>query len=327
MKHNLVDEYIIFSKSCLNKYAVTIMAKHFNQDIFDQLLKTYVDIRYYNIGLKEYEDFQNNIGLTMVNKFEEMKEECENFDILKKTFSMFKFLLYFDAVKECDSVQLVINQLEDFREKELGIIKSKKFKDKIFEMVKEDLLKKKTFIDSTICKNFSIEFYLVNNDGLYNTQLNHNLKFPKLYNDSAINKVFTSKDIKEDSHLVEYNLVSSRVLLDVIKGEFKKKYLVNYSIGLNNKKVKQSEILGIISNDICKEKVILKIKFSEFIKDRESYYTNMRLGYKYAVIIDEAFTMSDVNIELLNVFRFILVSSQSIYYPKIKDRKNVVVLR
>lgn len=327
MSCNVLEEYINYSKVCLKKYVKKIMLKKYDQDIVDRFIQVYVDARYYNVSSNVKKSFEYNVAFHLREQVDLIKEAGFDVMITEQTFKVFKFLLYFDNVKECNSIRSVIKELDEFRASELKIESDDNFQKEIYESVKTDLMYKKQFIEKLKTKNFDVSYHLTSNKEVYNSVLESNLKFPSLYDTKAIKKVFDSKEIFEERLIVEYSYVATQVLLDVIKGDFKKKYLVNYTIELNDKKNNLKKLLNTIDNDIAKEKVIIKLNYSDFIADKESIYVRMRLGFKYAVIIDEGFIYTENNLKFLTIFKYIIISSQSLYYKEFSQRDNVICLR
>lgn len=326
MSCNILEEYINFSRKTLKKYASKIMDKKFDEDIFDRFLTVYVDARYYGNFKKIKENFDYNIGFVLREEYEKIKVEYEQ-KYVENSFKTFKYLLYFDNVKESESLKKIVGELYKFRVSDLELKEDKKFEDEMFDMVKDDLFYKKEYIDKFISKSFSINYHLTNNKNVYNSVLESELKFPSLYNVKAINKIFNSKEIVEDRLIVEYSYVAVQVLMDIIKGEFSKSYLVEFVPDVNEKKNNQKRLFNIIDNDIAKDKIVLKINYSDFLADKESYYAKMRLGFKYAIVIDEAFVMNDSNIRFLSIFKYIIISAKSTYYEDLEKLENIIILR
>ena len=327
MSSNIFDKYIIFSKKCISKYMKLVMGNKFDQEIFDHLLKTYIDARYYDRTKEDSNDFLYKIGVEMVNRYEMMESEGFDLNALQNTFATFRSIIFFDSVVEVPSIREKVEEVAIQREENLGFKKSDKFVNKLFDEVKNDLIKKREFIESYETKDFELDYFLVDEKNLYETNLMHKLKFPKLYNKNAIDKVFSSKDISEESLYVEYKMVSLKVLRDIIKGRFNKKYLVRYCNDLNTKKNKQKSLFDILDNDVLKEKVVIKTNFSDFVKEKEVFYGKIRYGFKFAISLDESFVPSESNLEILSLFRYVLVDEKSKFYNVLKNKPSLNVIR
>ena len=224
---------------------------------------------------------------------------------------MFKYVLYFDGAFECDSVRKLISEIKMFRLIELKLSDSN-FESKLYNMLEEDLIAKKNFLDSFSDKNFTMN-YLKLKDKIFYCVLDHNLKFSKLYSDYAIEKVFSNKVISEQKLFVSYSLACVKALEDIIKGDFDKIYILDYVFSLVSKPKKNQRLLKTIDNDIIKEKLVLKIKYSDYLTNHEAVYELTRNGFKIALEIDSSFEFTDENNKLLKIFAYIITSDSKLY--------------
>ena len=139
------------------------------------------------------------------------------------------------------------------------------------------------------------------------------MKFSKLYSDYAIKKVLNSKEIREQNLFVTYSYVGVKILQDIIKGIFKKQYLVDYVLSLKDKPKKKKRLLNMIDNDITKEKLALKITYQDYLENKEEIYELTREGFHIALILDETFAFNEETKKLLKVFTFLITSHQALY--------------
>ena len=319
MSCNIVNEYVDFSRKSIKKYVKTILERYYDQDIFDDLINAYINTRYYDMYDRVDKRFKVNIVYYLKKSLENIKNDEAYKNKAKYMFQTFKYILYFDSVIECDSVRPLIHEIYEYRSK-LELI-DEDFESKIYNMLKDDLLAKQNFINSFNDKNFSIDYVKVEKQ-IFDCNLVHNIKFSKIYSDYAINKVFNSKEIGEQKLFVTYSLLGCKVLQDIIKGNFTKKYLVDYEISLKNKP-KKKKLLNIIDNDIVKEKVFLKISFADFIQNKEEVYSLTKAGFKIAIILDDSFALEYENIMLLKVFAYVITDD---YYDELKGMYNTLYI-
>lgn len=330
MSVNVINEYVNYSRKCINNYVKIIMDKYYDNESFNEFMETYIDIRYHNLYPKKNNKTATNIinyltQTTVQLISDDNKSEKEKEDI-QKMFYVFGYMLYFDNVIDCKSAKDIIKQINEFRINKLEIVEED-FEDKFFEILKNDLLKKKQYIENFNNRSFSAIYKKTNINNLYNVELEHNLKFSKIYSNYAIDKVFTSKEIDEQKLFILFPLVAAKALSDVINSDFKKRYLVDYNINLNKKEKKLKRLLELINDDIAKEKIIIKISFKNFIKEKDFYINQMRQGYNYAVIIDDSFNTNIENIELLKCFLYIIINQKNKYYEELSNLENLVVVR
>lgn len=322
MSCNIVNEYISFSKKTMKKYLELILEHYFDRDIYDELINAYINTRYYNLYEKVDNHFETNIVHYLKLSLVDIKDDSKYHKKAKYMFSMFKYILYFDNVRECPSVKNLIKEIDEFRKKELNI-DEEDFVTKFYDELKGDLLAKEEFIKKFEDKNFTVNYVKINRHQIYDCALEQNLKISKFYSEYALDKIFNNKEIKEQKLFVLYPLVTVKILQDIIKGNFKKNYLVDYPITLKDKPKKQKRILNIIDNDIVKEKISLKINYSEYKESKEEVYKLTRNGFKIALILDE-----NINEEmriLFKIFSYIITNNQDIY-EKLKDDNKVLYI-
>lgn len=313
---NIVSDYIVFSKQCINKYFKIILDKDYNQDICNKLINLYIDTRYYSSN----SNLPFAIRATLNNALTEFKGlDLKTALNVVKTFN---FIMYFDNVTECDSVVKVIEALAEFRQNVLNIPSDKVFQEKLLETIKEDLIKKKEYIDAFDVDKFNFEQSLTNIDKVYNVILNQNLKFPNVYNSAVIDKVFKSKDLADKRALVEYNYTAHQVLKDIIKGNHYE-YLVDYPREISKKEEEMDKLFNIFNNEVLIDRISIKINFDDFLKEKEKIYTYMRNGYKFAVQIDNKFIEDNHNLNLLKVFKYIIVKRRNSFI-EINTYKNII---
>ena len=146
-----------------------------------------------------------------------------------------------------------------------------------------------------------------------------NIKFPLEYSEFAINKAFQTGLMAEDKLVIEYYLVVLQILKDVLKLNFKRKYILEFADTLLKKPKKIKGILNIISSSAVQDKVSLKIKYEQFIQNKEIIYDLMRNGYKITIILDNSFDVTFKNIETLQMFEFVIISRDLKKYNEIKQ--------
>ena len=306
---NIASEYISFSQNSIKKYLMLILDHYFDQSIYDDMINAYINTRYYNLYPIISDKLEENIVYYLKKSVSNIDDKFK--DKARYMFKMFKYILYFDGAFECDSVRKLISEIKMFRLIELKLSDSN-FESKLYNMLEEDLVAKKNFLDSFSDKNFSMN-YLKLKDKIFYCVLEHNLKFSKLYSDYAIEKVFSNKVISEQKLFVSYSLACIRALEDVIKGDFDKIYILDYVFSLVSKPKKNQRLLKTIDNDIIKEKLVLKINYSDYVANHEAIYELTRGGFKIALEIDSSFEFSDENNKLLKIFAYIITSDRELY--------------
>lgn len=328
MSVNIINQYVNFSKKCIKNYMKLIMKNKYDQDIFDEFIKTYIDVRYYDMYPREKNTFVSNITYYLSKKVSSLNkdEQYQDKALIKNMFLLFGYILVFDNVINCDSAKDVVKKLNQFRIDKFNLIEED-FEKNMFEIVKSDLLRKKHYLDNFSNKSFEIIYNKTNIKNLYNVALEQQLKFPKIYSKYAIDKVFVSKEINEHKLFVIYPIVAAKILSNIIDGQFKKIYLIDYNLNLNNKEKKLKRLYSLIDDDIAKEKIIMKITFTDFIKNKQFFIDNMKLGFNYAVIMDASSNMTSNNIDELKFFKYIIIKPNHANFEDLCNLDNIVIDR
>ncbi len=322
MNYNIITEYFNFSKSCVNNYLKKILGKFYDREAADKYLQVYMDTRYYgkynNPSIPFFDNVQNNL-----NYIYKLNERLDRDKKMLRTIKAFNFIYYFDNVKECDSIKQIIDEIEEFRKVELGLNKNKKFNNDLFELVKEDLIKKKEYIDTVNSDKFYYDFSKTSKEGVFELIINQNLKFPIVYNSVIIDKVFNSADLSQRKATIEFSFGALSVLKDIIKGEFKFEYLVTYPSDISSKKTLFNKLMSIVDNEMLKERITIKITYTDFVKEKESIYDLIRQGFKFAVILANDFEETEENLAIMAVFKYIIINKRN-DFRFVNNNRNII---
>ena len=312
----IVSEYISFSKQCINRYFKKILEENYHQEIVNILINNYIDSRYYSNS--------DNLPLTIRTNLNKAKASFKGADlqIADNVIKTFNFILYFDNVIECESSVKVVEAIANFRETVLSIKQNKSFNDSLLEMVKEDLIKKKEFLDSFDSDKFQFDCQLTNLDRVYDVSLNQSLKFPNVYSSRAIDKVFKSKDLAEKRSLVEYNYTALQVLRDLIQGNHYE-YLVDYPSAISEKEEDFRKLFDVLDHEMLRKRISIKISFADFLKEKSKIYEYMREGFMFVACLDNSFIEDEANLNFLKIFKFIMVKRRNSFID-INNYKNVI---
>jgi len=295
--NNVLLEYTNFILKQFNFYAKEIMQKYYNEQIFDEIVKEYINIRYYNI-YPQKQNYKTTINFYLNKKIKELCYENQN-KIENITFmvDIFNYLIYLDDEIEALEVNKLEDKLEKIREKyELSgkIEFSKQYRE--YKKIKKE------FFKAYETEDFFIEFKKINSKKIYDTKLNHNIKLSEIYSEKAIKKVFDSKLINEDKLFVLYNLVAIKILKEIINYDYITTYLVDFNINLISKNEKFNRLLKIIDNDITKEKLCFKIDYYLFLENQEKIFSLINEGYNFALIVDETYEKTEYE----SLFKYVL---------------------
>jgi hypothetical protein len=322
MTVNIMEQYIEITKKQIEDYMKLVLEEKFNKTYCDLFIERYINIRYYNY-------YENEMAETIRRKIlSHLKQVSEDMiinnindrELIENMRVLFYYVLYFDNVVYYKNLENKIIQIAKIRMRIYGKI-TENFEKNLFQTMQKYINDKRKLVE----KFLSNEFYLkITNypDKLKIYRINlkfKNIKFPLEYSEFAINKAFQTGLMAEDKLVIEYYLVVLQILKDVLKLNFKRKYILEFADTLLKKPKKIKGILNIISSSAVQDKVSLKIKYEQFIQNKEIIYDLMRNGYKITIILDNSFDVTFKNIETLQMFEFVIISRDLKKYNEIKQ--------
>lgn len=323
MTINIMNEYIEITKKQIKEYIKLVFGEQYNDKYCDIFTEKYINIRYFNY-------YENDIYASTRRKIlDYLKQTSEDIminnindrELIEEMRIIFYYVLYFDNVSYYKDLKQKIEQIAKIKKKRLN---------NYFYGFEEELYKKmKAYIQEKeeLIKQFSSdEFYIKltrypNKSNVHRINLKYDLKFPLEYSEFAINKAFQMGIINEDKLVVEYYLTVLQILKDIIKQNFKRKYIIEFAATLLKKPKKIKSILNIIDNPAIQEKVSLKIKYEQFLDNKDSVYELMREGYKITVVLDNSFDATFKDIEGLQMFEFVIINKNLEKYEEIINNK------
>lgn len=325
MAGNIFEEYIKLTKEQIKEYMKMVLERNYKAAYCELFLERYINIRYYNYYENE---FYESTRRKILEHFKMVSDEIainniEDREIIEIMRVFFYYVLYFDNVVYYKDLRTKISQIAKSKKRVFKKEIARDFEENLYQIIvkymnqKEDLLKKYE----------SDKFYLKLTNypdklRVYRVNLKfNNIKFPLEYSDFAINKAFQTGLIGEDRLVVEYNLIALQILKDILKLNFKKKYILEFAESLLSKPKKIKSVLSIINNSAIQDKISLKIKYEEFVKNKEIVYEIMRDGFRITIILDNSFEANFRNVESLKMFDFVIINSNLKHYEDIMSYK------
>ena len=335
---SLMDSYLNFTEKKIKKYMKIIFATYYDEEIVDEFLRTYINARYYNVQntdkparafyLRILDELEYKEDLLM----EKCEEEAESLDEkqaklnkIHKVKEVFGYVLFFDNVrnienfKSIDSLKEIIEKIIDLVNSDYEIKNPKDVEDKLYKEVKSNMIDKDVFLEKFETDEFSLSFEATEfNEDFYNVKLQHNVKMPMQYSEEAIEKVFTEGIIAEDKLQIEYILLSTIAIRDIVNGNFKDAYIAEFEPSLFKKKQKLNGILDLISNQALQEKINLNISYSDYKKNQKNVLDYTSKGYNFVITLDEA-VKSVEDVEKLKMFKLVIAPKDLVLYKQIKE--------
>ena len=324
MTTNIMNEYIELTKKQINEYIKLVLGDKFNQNYCDLFTERYINIRYFNYYENEFHESARRKILEHLKKVGEeiIINNINDRELIEIMRVFFYYVLYFDNVVYYKDLKQKIQQIGKVRKRYFNN-EFFGFEDRLFEIINNGIFEKDKLMKRFLSEHFFIK--LTNYPDklkVYRVNLKHNnIKFPLEYSDFAINKAFQMGLVNEDKLVVEYYLIVLQILKDILKLNFKKKYVVEFAETLFKKPKKIKSILNIINNAAIQDKISLKIKYEEFLKNKEIVFDLMREGYKITVILDNSFESNFKNIESLQMFEFVIINRNLKQYEDIINNK------
>ena len=333
-----MDTYLNFTEKKIKKYMRMIFSQYYDEKIVSEYLKTYVNARYYNIRntekparafyLRILDELEYKEDLLM----EKCEEEAESLDEkqaklnkIHKVKEVFGYVLFFDNVrnienfKSIDSLKEIVEKIIDLVNFDYEIKNPKDVEDKLYKEVKSNMIDKDVFLEKFETDEFSLSFEATEfNEDFYNVKLQHNVKMPMQYSEEAIEKVFTEGIIAEDKLQIEYILLSTIAIRDIVNGNFKDAYIAEFEPSLFKKKQKLNGILDLISNQALQEKINLNISYSDYKKNQKNVLDYTSKGYNFVITLDEA-VKSVEDVEKLKMFKLVIAPKDLVLYKQIKE--------
>ena len=314
----VVEEYIEFSKKNILKYLKLILEKYYDKEIVESLVETYINIRYYNIDQKT-KNLEKNINYYLKQKVTEILDEKKE-EKIKIIFYTFKYILYFDNVKEYDNLKNIIEEIVEYR-KSISL-ENDEFKDEITKLIKENEKRKQKYLEAFKSDHFLLDQIKTNKKNVYFVELKNNIKFNKIYSSYSINKVYNSGLVNEQKDFIIYYQISIEILKNAIIGNFNQEYIVDFPLSILEKKQKTIRLFSIIDNEMIKNSLILKFTYSSYLENKNQINEWIKEGYKVAIIIDEKYNYEEKQKMWLEIFNYIIVDQEK---KGFFDDENIII--
>ena len=311
MTSNLMEQYIKNTKTFLKNFTKMFFAEKYNEKISNELISTYIDARIYNYGEENQRFFYRRIYASLVKRKKELQKENPKLDeqLLEDNLKIYQFIFYIDGVRPITDLEEFVRIICASRKVKFDVQDAiKNFQGRILKTIKKFQQEKEDFIKKYETTDFSLDiekYTLI--DNTYKVDINFNFKIPYIYSNKVINEVFNDGTIKEDKLIIEYMLLTLVCIKDINKGNFATKYLVDFADTLYKKQTKLKQTLRVIEDSAIQDKVFMKIKYKDFEDNKELIYDLMKDGYRFAIIIDDSFEPTIINLRKLSIFKYMLV--------------------
>ncbi len=323
MSRNIVGDCINYDYKNTLGYLKLIFNGKPAKGIPNKMVDYYFDLKYCNL-LNSQNIINGIIDGVKKKIYDYIKEEnikADNFNNeINDSLWILKYILCFEqAINDKKIMKLLLKLEEDVRKRNQEHASTK---IKLFSIIKNNQEIKEKFIKKCSCKDFELDIKNTNIQNVFYTKLKSNVKIPELFSVTAVQKVFDSGTVNEDKLLVLYTLISIKIMEEINKFDYSRKYVISFDSNLLSKKNKCKQLFKIFDIDFLKDRMIMEIDYNDFINNKDVVYDYIREGYKFAVVINDSF--SD-NIQLLEVFEIILLNGKKEKIAKLKKIDNVLI--
>lgn len=186
----------------------------------------------------------------------------------------------------------------------------KELNNKIKEIINIQRIYKKIFNDTVSIvdtNTFTLNYnQLTTKKNIYGLVLDHNITFSKVYSNYIISKTYDEGVVAEDKVLVILNILLSKIAKDMIDGNFKNKYLLYLPASIYEKQNKLNNILKLLNNEFVKESVLILVKSSVIVNQKQVFKDIKKEGYQIAIVYDNiAIKEKDSSILSIATYLFI----------------------
>jgi Fe-S cluster assembly scaffold protein SufB len=321
-----MDEYLKIINNDIHEYMKIILDNKYHKNICDDFCYVYIDSAYYGTYInhkknKQKDELKEEIE-KIHNKLIEEDLSSEKSKTVAIIYDFFEHVILLEKTYRTDKFEDVLETIIELRKEKLNK-EDLDFKEKLISKVRENIHAKKEFLDRFETKDFYLQKKKLANN-LYKIDIKHNIKFPMIYSDNAINETFNNGLISEDKLFIEYILSSIQVIEDIENGIYNEDYIINFASSIFEKKQKLNRLLEIIDNYALQDRLSILINYKDFLKFKEEICEFIKSGYKIAIKIDKYFIPENIEIERLKIFKFCLISKKSDFYKDVCLKKNIL---
>lgn len=310
MTTNIMQSYIDRTEIFLKDFNKIFFQGEYDKEIEQRYIETYIDARIYNFGEEKQRFFYRRIFASLINTKREIKKQNPriNEKILENMLKIYQFVFYIDGVRQMQDLREFCKLICNKRVNKFEYPKTFGLDERFYRLIKDYLDWKNKFFKTFETDDFELDiqkYVLI--DNTYKVDLKYNFKIPYIYSDKAIDEVFNEGTINEDKLIIEYTLLTMVCIEDINKGNFQKKYIVNFAKSLYEKEKKIKQVLRILDDQAIKDKIFLKINYQDFLKNKYMIYEFMKDGFRFAIFLDDENISDYMELKKLDMFKYILI--------------------
>ena len=335
---NVIDKIMFVKSEELNEYIdlITEDEKQLVNEptIKNGIIKAYIDSKFYNEGaysnsshvenIERIKNYVSNYGKNLIANYHGQDREYGN--KVLKCLTIFKLIIDLECT---DYSNMEPEEIKEYYHNQITTFGNKhewnnQRINKSITNIKK-IQKKYINVIELLLKNLETDMFVLNfnpfkfNKRIYGLNLEHNIKFNKIYNEEVIDEMYTTGIIAEDKMIILINLLLMKLIKDMILTNFNKKYILYLPDTIYQKKNKFESILKMIDDKYVKENVIILIKYNVLLKNKEIIKKKKLNGYKFAIFIDKNIENNKNFKSNVYLGEYVFVSPKNINIDEIKS--------
>ena len=208
--NNIFEKHISNIQKKFRKYNSLILKSKYNKEYSDELIKTYIEARYYNYNVNQsIRVFYRRIYDALKNKSDILiKKNPRESDTILETLSLFNYYFYFDNVRSNIEIDEVIEKIEEKRINDLNLrsAQNDNFKEEFAKLVNLDIQEIEENLELYDSSDWYLEIKKITpkNKNYFRVKLKYTFDFPEIFSEEIIEEVFNTDITSEDKLFVEY---------------------------------------------------------------------------------------------------------------------------
>ena len=315
----IFDEYIKFVENFLINYFKLLLSGEYERNLIRPFIDRYIDVRYFNkFSFVKEPTFTQKLNKELNNVAKEVMSENEDkVEKVKNIFALFGYVLYIDGCFSYSNISTLTKSL--FNDANIKLTYSDKTKAGVTDLIREFTDKKNEFFKLFDTDEFFLKGKKLESN-MYCVDLGNNCHISKLYSSYAIERAYNSEVVMENRLYLMLVMLTTKILAEAISLNFENSYVVDFPETLLEKQKKIMKYLKLLDNDLLRNKVILRFKYSVYKNRVYKKEINKLINndYNVSIILDDAF---DSDFDSLVLFTNIFVDKKGKYYQNVIDNK------
>ncbi len=315
----IFEEYIKFVENFLINYFKLLLSGEYERSLIRPFIDRYIDVRYYNkFSFVKEPTFTQKLNKELNNVAKEVMSENEDkVEKVKNIFALFGYILYIDGCFSYSNISTLTKSL--FNDTNIKLTYSDKTKASVTELIRDFTEKKNEFFKLFDTDEFFLKGKKLQGN-IYCVELGNNCHVSKLYSEYAIEKAYNSEVVMENRLYLMLIMLTTKILAEAITLNFDNTYIVDFPETLLEKPKKIIKYLKLLDNDLLRNKVELRFKYSVYKNRVYKKEINKLINKDYSISIelDDAF---DSDFDSLVLFANIFIDKNASYYQNVMTNK------